>query len=155
MIKRKTKINTALLASLIISSLLIATQTITQTIASNQNTQSYNLVSLTTKTYSDEVELNSAEEYSYQVRHKQKIYKVIFKKRLEYKIKRMDNTKLKKIIVKIDKYLEIFKEKENINENKRIKILAQLLALKEIIEEKINNSEEYSIDIDLEEILNV
>ena len=156
MIKRKTKINTAVLASLIISSLLVTTQAVTQTIASSQQeSSSYSLVSLTTKTYSDEVELSSASEYSPEVIKKQKVYKKILKEKLKKKLKNIDNVKLEKVIEKIDKYLEIFQDKDDINEEKRTKILAQLLALKEVLQEKIESTEEYSIEIDLDDLFNV
>jgi hypothetical protein len=157
MIKRKTKINTAVLASLIISSLLVTTQAVTQTIASSgqEKSPSYNLVSLTTKTYSDEVDLNSASEYSPEVMKKQKIYKKILKEKLEKRLEKVNSNKLEKIIDKIDKYLEIYQDKDNIDESKRTKILAQLLALKEVIQERLENSKEYSIEINLDEILNV
>jgi len=158
MIKRKTKINTAVLASLIISSLVVTTQAITQTIASSglEKNASYNNLTLNkTRTYSDEVDLNSASEYSPDIMKKQKIFKKILKERLEKRLKNIDNEKLEIVIQKIDKYLEIFQNKDNINEEKRTKIIAQLLALKEIIQEKINNSKKYSIEINLDEILNV
>jgi biopolymer transport protein ExbB/TolQ len=149
---KKIKINKALIASLITSSLIVSSLAVNQTIAWS----AYSIASLTSSnTYSEEVELNSAPEYSEKIMKMKSKYYDIFSYKIANSLKSQSTENLEKIIDKIDKAIKNAKENAKISMEKQEKILAQLLALKEIIEKALNESYEYSIDIDLEELLKV
>lgn len=104
--------------------------------------------------YSDEVEFNSAPEYSekimkMKVSYEKKLIKIIWNKLMN-----VSDEKLEKVILKIDTILDTIEKKKNISKTKKDQIIAQLLALKDIIYETINDKY-YSIDIDLDNILGV
>jgi len=56
---------------------------------------------------------------------------------------------------RIENKLEIIKETDKVSEEKKEKIIAQLLSLLELINERLNEDDEYSIDINLEELFKV
>lgn len=112
------------------------------------------LISFSDDLYSDEVELNSAPEYSDKIMEMKNKYEEKFNSVIWNKLDNLTDDKLQLIIDKIDSLLK------NTNNNKKIwlvkkdKIISQLLALKDIIFSKMS-LEEYSIDIDLENILEI
>jgi len=116
-----------------------------------------------TNTYSEEVkiineeelELNSADKYSDKVREKKAIFKEKFNKLLSKKLDKVSNDKLEKISERISKALERVEENEKMDSDKKDKTISQLLALLEVINEKIEYNEEFSVEIDLEELLSV
>jgi biopolymer transport protein ExbB/TolQ len=144
--------------TLIFSCLLFVWVTIHQTLADNN----YSTWS-TASTYSEEVnivdeaelELNSAAEYSENVREKKAVFKEKFNKLLSKKLDKLSNEKLEKVADRIDRALERVEENEKLNLDKKEKIISQLLALLEVIEEKIEHNDEFSLEIDLEELLSV
>lgn len=154
----KVKIHKALVASLITCSLAITSLAIQQALASNNynyQTNSWYVDEIWAATYSDEVELTSAPEYSEKTMRLKWEYLNIFREKLWDRIKSIDSEKLKLISEKIDKIIETTKENPRLSVEKQEKILAQLLALKQIIETEIDYDEQYSIDIDLEELFKV
>ena len=154
-LRKKIKINAALVVTLTWLSLLMAGVNFHQTIAgmnysSSENNNNHYVSIL--KTYSDEVELNSAPEYSKKVIEMKWEYKTKFNKVLWDRLSKVSNSKLEIVYDRIEEKLEEIKSSETIDKERKDKIIAQLLALREIIAQEIEN-EELSIDIDLEEIL--
>lgn len=144
--------------TLIFSCLLFVWVTIHQTLADNDYT-----TGSTNPTYSQEVnlvdeeelELHSAPEYSENIREKKDVFKEKFNKLLSKKLDKLSNEKLEKVADRIDRALERVEENEKLDLNKKEKIMSQLLALLEVIEEKIEHNEEFSLEIDLDELLSV
>lgn len=143
--------------TLIFSCLLFVGVTIHQSLADN------NYSSHSGSTYSqeaniiddEELELNSADKYSDKVREKKVVFKEKFNKLLSKKLDKIPAEKLEKVSERINKALERVEENEKMNSDKKDKVISQLLALLEIIEEKIEYNEEFSLEIDLEELLSV
>ena len=155
---KKVKINKALISSLIVTSLLMTSITIQQSIASDGYVGSWStdIVELTdSDTYSEEVDLTSAPEYSENIVKMKSKYENIFEDKLKEKLKNTKNEHLDTFIERIDELIEKIKEKESMNLEEKEKILAQLLALKKVIQDIAEDNIEYSIDIDLEEILKI
>ena len=144
--------------TLIFSCLLFIWVSIHQTLAdSNYSTWS------TTDTYSkevyivedEEVELNSAPQYSENIREKKALFKEKFDKLLSKKLDTFSNEKLEKVEERINNALLNLEKNEKLAINKKEKIISQLLALLEVIKEKIEYNEEFSLEIDLEKLLSV
>lgn len=143
--------------TLIFSCLLFVGITIHQSLADNKYS------SHSGSTYSQEVniideeelELNSADKYSDNVREKKAVFKEKFNKLLSKKLDKIPAEKLEKVSERINKALERVEQNEKLDSDKKDKITSQLLALLEIINEKIEYNEEYSVEIDLEALLSV
>ena len=72
-----------------------------------------------------------------------------------WEMPKIPDEKLEKVSDRINKALERVEENEKMNSDKKDKVISQLLALLEIINEKIEYNEEYSVEIDLEALLSV
>jgi hypothetical protein len=103
----------------------------------------------------DELELNSAPAYSNNIREKKAMFKKKFNKHFSKKIDELSNEKLLKVADKIDSVLEKIENNDKMSQEKKEKIISQLLALLDIITEKIEYNEEFSLEIDLEELFSV
>jgi hypothetical protein len=99
------------------------------------------------------MELNSAPKYSDNIREKKVIFKKKFNKHFSKKLDKLSNEKLVKVADRISIFLEEIEDNEKISLEKKEKIISQLLALLEVITEKIEYNEEFSLEIDLEELL--
>lgn len=152
---KKIQVNSILLTILIALSLLVSVININQQIAFNNDSKNKNNLQYLSSamTYSEEVELNSAPEYSENIEKMKSKYYDIFLYKLNDLLKNKSTDSLEKIIDKIDKAIENIKWNDKVSLEKQEKILAQLLALKELIEKALNEAYEYSIDIDLDELL--
>ncbi len=152
---KKIQVNSILLTILIALSLLVSVININQQIAFNNDSKNKNNLQYLSSamTYSEEVELNSAPEYSENIEKMKSKYYDIFLYKLNDLLKNKSTDSLEKIIDKIDKAIENIKWNDKVSLEKQEKILAQLLALKELIEKDLNEAYEYSIDIDLDELL--
>ncbi|MDQ7009907.1 MAG: hypothetical protein Q9M94_06455 [Candidatus Gracilibacteria bacterium] len=80
-------------------------------------------------------------------------YKTAFISKLGTRIEKINDSKLEIILPKIDTLVEKMEKNTRLTEEKRDMIISQLIALKEIIEEKLENSAA-DVDIDIEELLN-
>ena len=159
--KKQVKVNKSLIVTLLTLSMIMTWVTFQQTLAEaienqtwaiDNNQIQYNKI---LKAYSDEAELNSAPEYSEKILEKKEKYKTIFKEALWDKLKKISSDNLKMISERIENKLEIIKETDKVSEEKKEKIIAQLLSLLELINERLNEDDEYSIDINLEELFKV
>jgi F0F1-type ATP synthase membrane subunit b/b' len=68
-------------------------------------------------------------------------YRAAFIKRLGNALDRIPNEKLENVLDKIDTLIERYESSENVSEERKDKILGQLIALKEIIEEKLEGDD--------------
>ena len=151
--------------TLIFSCLLFVGVTMHQSLANNDLLTMWGATDKVeyTNTYSEEVkisdeeelDLHSAHKYSDKVREKKIIFKEKFNKLLSKKLDKVSNNKLEKISERINIALERVEENEKMDSDKKDKITSQLLALLEIINEKIEYNDEYSVEIDLEALLSV
>lgn len=82
-------------------------------------------------------------------------YKDSFISRLKNALDKIPDDKLEKVLAKIDAAMEKYEENEKITEERKDKIMSQLIALKEIIEEKIEERDTEEDGLDLEELLSV
>jgi hypothetical protein len=103
----------------------------------------------------EEMELNSAPKYSDNIREKKVIFKKQFNKHFSKKLDKLSNEKLEKVAERISIVLDKIENNEKMSLEKKEKIMSQLLALLEVITEKIEYNEEYSLEIDLEELFSV
>lgn len=151
--------------TLIFSCLLFVWVTLHQTLADNDYTTVSWFTTTTTyeDTYSEEVdivteeemELNSANKYSDKILEKKEIFKEKFTKLLWKRLSKLPEEKLEKIIDRIDSRIDSIQKNDKISEEKREKIISQLLALLELFEDQLEYNEEFSLEIDLEEILSI
>ena len=143
--------------TLIFSCLLFVWVTIHQSLADNNySTQSGSTYSQEVNIIDEEeLELKSADIYSDKVREKKAVFKEKFNKLLSKKLDKIPSEKLEKVSERINKALERVEVNEKMDSDKKDKITSQLLALLEIIEEKIEYNEEFSLEIDLEELLSI
>jgi len=82
-------------------------------------------------------------------------YKEIFLGKLAQAIPRIGDDKLATIGEKIEKMVENIEANDNITDEKKDKLLAQVISLKEILEEELENRELDEEDLDIEAILEV
>ena len=76
-------------------------------------------------------------------------YKAKFIERLEKKIERISDSKLENTSEQVDKLIEKFEANEKISEETRDKILSQLTALREIVDERIESMDLVEIEGDI------
>ena len=81
-------------------------------------------------------------------------YKEVFIKKLWDRISRIPTSKLEKLQPKINKFYDKFEKNNKISQEKKDKILSQITALKEIIEERLENIDSESNEFDVETLLN-
>ena len=81
-------------------------------------------------------------------------YKQAFLNRLGDRIKKIPTSKLEKVLPKIDKIIERFEKNTKLSKERKERILSQLGALKEIIEDRLNEVQETQVDINIENLLN-
>lgn len=144
--------------TLIFSCLLFIWVTIHQTVAGNIYSSMKNTYSQEVKIIDmseEELELNSAPKYSKEITEKKVIFKEKLNKVLAKKLDEFPNEKLEKVSERINTALEQVENNEKMKQDKKEKIISQLLALLEIIEEKIEYNEDFSLEIDLEELFSV
>lgn len=78
-------------------------------------------------------------------------YKEIFTKKLQDKLSQFTQDKLKSIITKIDSSIEAYKSDESLTPEQKEKFVTQLTALKELLQDKLDEQEN---SINLDEIIN-
>lgn len=144
---KHNKINKALVGALCISSLIVCSMSLQQTLAGN-----YSFGGTSTFTqkevsyYSGEPELNSAtEKYSENTLKKKKVFKRLFNTHLENKLEKISTEKLEKLSDLLDDKLNTIKDETK---------LAQILALKEVIDDELELRDEYELDGELLQLLN-
>lgn len=141
------KINKALVAALCVWSLIICSMSLQQTLAWNLafgGTSTFTQKELVF--YSSEVNLHAASsEYSAEVEKKKTVFKKLFQKHLSEKLANISSEKLESLS-------EILETK--LNSIKSDKKIAQVLALKEIIDEELELRNEYELDTELLQLLN-
>ena len=81
-------------------------------------------------------------------------YKTIFINKLGNRIKRISTSKLKKILPKIDQITKKIENNKRLTKERKDRIINQLQALKEIIEDRLAEVEDTQIDTSVEAILN-
>jgi len=79
-------------------------------------------------------------------------YKKKFVSKLSSKITKLSTKKLEKVNWKIDKMIDKFEANTKISDSKKDKILAQLISLKELITEELDNREVINDEIDLDKL---
>ena len=82
-------------------------------------------------------------------------YKWKFLERLWKVLDKASTSKLEKISAKIDWLIERFESNSKLSDKRKDKIISQLIALKEIIDEKLEENDAEMEDLDLESILDV
>jgi len=77
-------------------------------------------------------------------------YKEAFNSRLKSRLDRISDSKLEKVATKVDAAIEKIENNSRISDTKKDALMSQLIALKEIIDEKLedNGAEEDTIDLD-------
>lgn len=113
-----------------------------------------NIIVFQDELYSDEIKFNSAKEYSDNIiflksKYENNINSIIWDKLLN-----ISDYKLNKVIYKIDILLDDLEKLQNLNKSTLESKIAQLLAIKSIIQDALDNRE-YSIDINLNTILKI
>jgi hypothetical protein len=81
------------------------------------------------------------------------MYKEAFLNRLITVLPKVSNEKLDKISDKVDAMLEKVESNEKINEDKKEKLMAQIISFKEIMEEELESREIEEEELDLEDII--
>ncbi len=144
--KKNIKINRHLFSTLLLSSLTLVTIISYKTLNINKvvaDKETYEV-----SYYSDEVELNSASKYNPNIIKEKEKYKKVFKEKLANKLEKVSIEKLKKLNERIEKIIDKTMENENISDNKKEKLVGQLLALKEVIQIEIDIRNDLMINLD-------
>ena len=144
--KKNIKINKHLFSTLLLSSLTLVTIISYKTLNINKvvaDKETYEV-----NYYSDEIELNSASKYNPNIIKEKEKYKKIFKEKLANKLEKISIENLEKLNERIEKIIEKTIENEKMTDEKKEKLIWQLLALKEVINIEIEVRNELMINLD-------
>lgn len=162
--KKQVKISRSLFATLLLSNLVLIFSIgnkLTDIDYASANIVKINSheISYKESLYSDEVDLNSADDYYSRYSKETMIlkekYEDLFTDQLWERLEAMSTYNLQKVLKRVGSAIEATLNKGNISKKKKEKILWQLLALESVIQKIINENKWLSIDIDLEKLMKI